>query len=266
VSLPGRDGRVEYAGREECRQRSISHSLQSAFVMKIPHPERRLEKFWGAVDRKHVGLIGEWIPAGTVLDVGCGYGTTTAALDAMEGVTCIGIDHDPESLAVARRLHPQCNVQDQDCEDLPFGDDTFDAVVLRDVLHHLYREANFDRVRNELIRVAKNGARVIVLDPNVNLMLRVARVIARHRDAECTFAEALTLLDGMNCRVVYSGFNTVYSLPLSGGYVGIDLVPPPAFLQRLILSSERQVERLVARVGLAPALCWRYLIVGVLGK
>jgi ubiquinone/menaquinone biosynthesis C-methylase UbiE len=234
--------------------------------MKIKHSERRLEKFWGAVDRKYVDLIREWVPAGTVLDVGCGYGTTTAVVDAMEGVTCIGIDCDPESLAIARRLHPQCNVQNQNCEDLPFEDDTFDGVILRDVLHHLYREANFERVRNELIRVAKDGARVIVLDPNVNLILRVARVIARHEDAECTFADALALLDGMNCRVVHSSFNTVYSLPLSGGYVGVNLVPPAAFLQRLILSSERQVERLVARVGLERALCWRYLIVGALSK
>jgi ubiquinone/menaquinone biosynthesis C-methylase UbiE len=234
--------------------------------MKIKHPEKRLEKFWGAVDRKHIDLIQEWVPAGTVLDVGCGYGTTTAAVDAMDGVTCIGIDSDAESLAIARRLHPECNVQNQNCEDLPFEDNTFDGVIMRDVLHHLYREANFDRVRSELIRVAKVGARVIILDPNVNLILRVARVIARHDDAECTLADALTVLAGMNCRVVHRSFNTVYSLPLSGGYVGINLVPPAAFLQRLILSSEERVERLVARVGLDGALSWRYLVVAELSK
>jgi SAM-dependent methyltransferase len=66
-----------------------------------------------------------------VLDVACGTGALTAAVAgrvAPDGAA-IGLDANPEMLAVARRKHPDIEWQQGRAESLPFADAGFDAVV-----------------------------------------------------------------------------------------------------------------------------------------
>ena len=70
----------------------------------------------------------------SVLDIGCGAG---AVLDriASAGVPCHGVESEPTATAAARaRGHA---VSTADATRLPFGDGTFDLVVMRHVPHHL---------------------------------------------------------------------------------------------------------------------------------
>ena len=66
-----------------------------------------------------------------VLDVACGTGALTVAVAerVKPGGAVLGLDANPEMLAVARRKHPDIEWHDGRAESLPFADAGFDAVV-----------------------------------------------------------------------------------------------------------------------------------------
>lgn len=229
--------------------------------MKIKQPEKRLEQFWGRVDQKHIGLISKYLNGSTILDMGCGLGTTTNQISSM-GYHCIGIDYDSETVEYCKKKYPESNFQVANAEQLPFDDRYFDTIILRDALHHFYGEADFDKVKKEILRVAKNNARIIFFDPNVNFILKTMRRVSFHKDAECNFESAIKIINEMGCNIVHQSFNTVYSLPLSGGYVGVNFIPNIKPIQNLVLHTEHFFEKMINKVGLGRHMCWRYLIVG----
>lgn len=224
--------------------------------------ERRLDRFWGEVDRKQIELIAPWLRGPRVLDLGCGYGTLTAAASLDYGLECTGIDRDEESLESARRRFGGCEFTNADAEALPFEAATYDTVVLRDTLHHLVNEGGWRQASAELLRVSKPDARLVVFDPNVHRLLRLARRLSGHVDEECPFERAVPIVEGLGYRPVHTRFHALFSLPLSGGYVGPELVPNRPLLGKLVLRADDALDRLIHRLGLARRLAWRYLIVG----
>jgi SAM-dependent methyltransferase len=92
-----------------------------------------------------------------VLDVGCGTGLFAAALAGRARVTAV--DPEPEMLAVARRrLPPEVELRQAAAEELPFAGASFDAAVLRLVVHLVDRP----RALPELRRVLAAGGRLVV--------------------------------------------------------------------------------------------------------
>jgi len=229
--------------------------------MKIQNPEKRLQQFWGKVDQKHISTFSKFVKGTKVLDMGCGLGTTTATLSKM-GFSCIGIDYDSGTVEYCKKTHNQCNFHIANAEALPFDNEAFDTIILRDALHHFYGEANFEKVKKEILRVSKKNARIIFFDPNVNFLLRTMRKLTAHKDEECKYETALEIAKELNLKIIHKSFNTLYSLPLSGGYVGINFVPNVAIVHSFILGSEKVAEKIVNFFGLGRQLCWRYLIVG----
>ena len=53
-----------------------------------------------------------------------------------------------------------------DAHHLPFGDETFDNIILFDVLHHLQDPGSFF---SDAERVLKHGGRIIMMEPNISL-------------------------------------------------------------------------------------------------
>jgi ubiquinone/menaquinone biosynthesis C-methylase UbiE len=229
--------------------------------MKIRDREKRLEMFWGKVDRKHIVTIQNFLFGTRILDIGCGYGSTTALL-RRSGYDCTGIDNDNAAICAAVRRFPGCRFQQANAGELPFADDSFDTILLRDALHHVYCQPEFPEVRSEILRVAGKKSRIILFDPNINLILKTMRKLSSHTDEECNFETAIMIMKQFGYAIIHSGFNTVYSLPLSGGYVGINFVPDVNFLHSLILGSETLVESVLRTLHLSRYLCWRYIIVG----
>ena len=113
--------------------------------MKIENPEKRLFQFWGKVDKKHIGIISKWVSGKTILDIGSGLGTTSGEIAKQKEKECIGIDCDLSSIETARRLYPNGTYLFQNCEELRFPDNYFDTIILRDVLHHLKGESDFNK-------------------------------------------------------------------------------------------------------------------------
>lgn len=67
-----------------------------------------------------------------VLDVGCGRGGTLAVIrEFFNPRSLVGVDLSPEAVAFCRSRHVYDNVSflEGDAENLPFGDETFDAVI-----------------------------------------------------------------------------------------------------------------------------------------
>ncbi|HHG86597.1 MAG TPA: methyltransferase domain-containing protein [Bacteroidetes bacterium] len=229
--------------------------------MEIKNPSARLKKFWGKVDHKHIEIIAQFVKGKKVLDLGAGYGTTASYL-GNKGFDVTAIDLDDASIAVAKTLDPGINYLKINAEALPFADSSFDSLILRDALHHFVGEADFDQVWAEMNRVLKPGGTVIFFDPNVNLLLKTMRSISRHDDEECALEEALQIIEKANYVLHHKSFNTLFSLPLSGGYVGINFVPQIDFIQNFILGCERLFERMVQN-QLGRQLAWRYVVVGI---
>jgi SAM-dependent methyltransferase len=73
-----------------------------------------------------------------VLDVGCGPGALTAELVRRLGPAAVeAVDPSEPFVAAARERHPGVSVQRAVAEDLPFGDEAFDAALAQLVVHFM---------------------------------------------------------------------------------------------------------------------------------
>jgi len=95
-----------------------------------------------------------------VLEVACGTGIGLGLL-AETARRVAGGDVDAKNLSVARRLYEGESVElrEIDAHDLPFGDGSFDLIVLFEAIYYLGRPERFVR---EAGRVLRDGGRLIV--------------------------------------------------------------------------------------------------------
>ncbi len=112
--------------------------------------ERRLELI-----RRYVPLEGR-----RILDVGCGLGMYVARFRQFSEEV-YGVDVDPEKVAQASLSLP--NIYQAAAEDLPFPDNTFEVVVLNEVLEHVQDDR---KAVAEAYRCLQNGGHMIVFVPN----------------------------------------------------------------------------------------------------
>lgn len=100
------------------------------------------------------------VGAGTrLLDLGCGSGLAVR-LAADRGALVSGLDASEGLLGVARARAPEADLRLGDLEDLPFGDDAFDAVTSFNAVQYA---ADPVAALREARRVARPGAPVVVV-------------------------------------------------------------------------------------------------------
>src|SRR5262245_2298552 len=90
-----------------------------------------------------------------VLDIATGPGYVAAAA-AKRGATVIGVDFSTAMVAEAQRRNPAIEFREGDAEQLPFGNDLFDAAVVNFGILHLARP---DQALAEACRVLCRGGR-----------------------------------------------------------------------------------------------------------
>lgn len=102
--------------------------------MRFTKYEKRKAYHWreyvrGGKYRQHCDFIRGWVLEKKILDIGAGDGLITYLLDAT------GIDNEPEAIRIADAIG--ANVALGDAYNLPFPDNSFEAVTMIDVIEHL---------------------------------------------------------------------------------------------------------------------------------
>jgi demethylmenaquinone methyltransferase/2-methoxy-6-polyprenyl-1,4-benzoquinol methylase len=115
--------------------------------------------------KRQVADLARVPPGAAALDLCCGTGDIAFAL-AQRGAKVTGLDFSAQMLEVAARRsskvhHSNLILQQGDAQQLPYADNTFDIVTVGYGLRNL---ASWERGVEEMHRVARPGARLIVLD------------------------------------------------------------------------------------------------------
>ncbi len=230
-------------------------AIREHVIHREDHDRNRLKlrQLYGLVADRQNSLIVDHC-AGRVLDVGAGYGNLTrAVLDA--GLECVGIEIDQEKIHLARQWFG-VELQDCDIHDSQFADDAFDTVVFREVIRHL----RLDQALREAARIA--AKRLIIFQANPVWPLRLANRLAGHREhAQYSRGEIIAALERVSLKARTVIHTDPLAFPLSGGYIGPQLMPKWRWVYKIVLGVDRCLRRVLQSLGLGPYLCYRVLIV-----
>jgi tellurite methyltransferase len=128
-------------------------------------PSRELRTAFGDIDIYLFDqlLRGRFDSCRTLLDAGCGAGRNLVYF-LRAGIEAFGIDRDPVAVmrvrALAGELAPELppdNFMTGELDDVPWQDQSMDAVLCSAVLHFATDEKHFGRMLEELWRVLKPG-------------------------------------------------------------------------------------------------------------
>ena len=137
-----------------------------------------------------------------VLDVGCGTGEFTRVLESETDGEVVGIDADPDLLAVAREAGSQ--VVAGDALRLPFPDGSFDLVVCQALLINLpdpgRAVAEFARVSSDLVAAVEPDNAGVSVESSADAESALER---RVRDAYLSGVETDVTLGGPGTRRVF---------------------------------------------------------------
>ncbi len=112
-------------------------------------------------------IAAEWMDEvnESLLDAGCSYGYGTIHYSRRAKKTT-GIELDSLSIEVARIKYPGIEFHNGSLEALPFGDESFDSIIMADVFEHV---RDRQKVLNELFRVLRKGGYIIITTPHKGL-------------------------------------------------------------------------------------------------
>lgn len=146
-------------------------SNPATYVRRLDETGAR--EFWQSVKRRMVVLL-DLQEGDQLLDVGCGTGDDVRALAQLVGPTgrAVGVDASATMVAEARKRAegldlPVAYHQGDACH-LAFPDGTFDGCRAERVLQHL---DDPDLALAELVRVARSGARIVVVEPDYGTLV-----------------------------------------------------------------------------------------------
>jgi ubiquinone/menaquinone biosynthesis C-methylase UbiE len=226
--------------------------------------------YWKDVDEEHYAWrVGKSYFAGTeraliaqaglhgarrLLEIGCGEGANLSHLGVKSG--WVGIDFSLAKLAFARARLQSLQVAASDAACLPFADASFDAVLIRDVLHHV---PNRQLVLTEASRVLMPAGTLAVIEPNRASPLIVAQALLVRSER----AVLRSTMRRLRIELESAGFSEVetsyaQALPLARIAQHPRLGLPPRAqherIDRLLAVADRISARLI------PSRHWMYLV------
>jgi hypothetical protein len=163
-------------------------------------------------------------------------------------------------VAAGKARHPLADLRVATSEELDFPDASFDTVVLKDTIHHIYDEGDVGAFLKSVRRIARK--RLLVLDPNPMFALLLARKIIGHVDPVCSPSDAARVVSEAGFQVSRLSYGELFAFPMSGGYVGPVCVPTkPRLLGSALLALDAGVFALLNAAKLGKFFGWRYLLV-----
>jgi cyclopropane fatty-acyl-phospholipid synthase-like methyltransferase len=124
---------------------------------------------FGILRQRFLDEIGQYLPArGRVLDVGCGFGLFSLYYAITQpGLTLEGLDRDARRIEMARAAAARlglANVRYEVDDARHFrGGDTYDAVYMLDIIHHIPAET-VRPLLEQLAKALSAGGRLLVKD------------------------------------------------------------------------------------------------------
>lgn len=166
-------------------------ALGWGFLTPLYDPLLALTK-WDATFKKELRRQAKVQPGMCVLDLACGTGTLTVALQREQPDAEIhALDGDERILTTARQKAQVAGAQIRFTKAvstaMPYGDEFFDLVVTSLFFHHLTRE-NKKKTLQEIFRVLKPGGRLLVADwgKPANFMMKMAQQLIIWLDGATT--------------------------------------------------------------------------------
>jgi SAM-dependent methyltransferase len=126
-------------------------------------------QLWEKIEALHASVLKNTV-YGRVLDAGCGYGRISGLIDDYTGV-----DFSPDFIEWAKELNPGKTFIQADLKNLPFKDQEFDWAVCSSIKQMVIGnlgEAEWEKIRKELLRVAKKILILEYVDPEKHEVLQ----------------------------------------------------------------------------------------------
>ncbi|HTY71755.1 MAG TPA: demethylmenaquinone methyltransferase [Actinomycetes bacterium] len=180
-------------------------------------------------------------PGERVLDLAAGTGSSSLPFRAA-GASVVACDFSLGMLAEGRRRQPDVAFAAGDAMDLPFRDETFDAVTISFGLRNVHDPAAALR---EMLRVTRRGGRLVVCEFShptwgpwrtvyVEYLMRalpaVARAVSSAPDAYVYLAESIRAWPdqaGLAAELAAAGWDRVAWRDLTGGIVALHRATRP---------------------------------------
>ncbi len=144
-----------------------------------------------------------------IIDLGCGTGLLMTELQGYGMVNGVDISKDAIEFCKNKGLN---NVKVSDIENLEYSDDSFDMVLLLDVLEHT---KNDSRVLQEARRILKPNGKIIVFVPCFMFLWGITDVVSEHF-RRYTLKEIRTLVVNQSLIILDSSyFNFLLFLPIA---------------------------------------------------
>lgn len=165
------------------------------------------DTYFARTERELIRLTG-LEGAERLLEIGCGEGANLFHLGARPG--WVGVDFSVTKLAFARRTMPGLGVTAADAMRLPFADHSFEAVLIRDVLHHV---SDRTAVVREAARVLAPGGVLAAVEPNRGSPLIIAQAMLVKAERAALRSTARLLRDELRLAGL-DGVSVTYAQPL----------------------------------------------------
>lgn len=227
------------------------NSLAQAYAL---HRQVMPEVLQGLVDGSFLNA------ASRVLDVGCGTGNYTIAVEQASAASCWGCDPSEQMLGKAQGRSQKAIFQLGKAEQLDFPDEFFDLVFSVDVIHHVGDRAAFYR---QAFRVLKPGGKVCTVTDSEDIIRRrqpLSEYFPETIPAELARYPRIADLRQMMLDAGFSGLDECqvehpYNLSDAGpyrakAYSSLHLIPTEAFergIRRMQQDLEQQPIQAVAR-------------------
>lgn len=191
---------------------------------------------------------------GRLLEIGCGEGANLHHLGARPG--WVGLDFAQEKLRWAAGALPGVRFTRGDAAALPFADGAFDAVLIRDVLHHVPDRA---AVVAEAARVLERGGVLAAIEPNRSSPLIVAQALLVKEERAVLMSHAARLAAelrdaGLRDVSVRGAQPFPFARLLTHPGLGLDGLGRRPAVAAALRALDAAAERLV------PSRAWMYLV------
>ncbi len=172
---------------------TLSNDPWEDAYLRFETPEQEIQKFMSRL----VALgAKEWPRDAEIVELFCGRGNGLHALERLGFTHVEGVDLSPTLLA---RYSGRARCTQADCRNLPFADQSKDALIVQGGLHHLPRlPGDLERTLAEMHRVLRPNGRLVIVEPwltrflagvHVACKMPVLRRLSNKLDALATMIE-----------------------------------------------------------------------------